>query len=389
MRTQVAIVGAGPAGMLLAHLLHRAGIESVVVEQRSRDYVEARIRAGVLEHGAVEILRDNGLGERMDAQRFVHDGTFLSSNREGFRIDFHAHTGRTVSIYGQTELQKDLDTIGDRIGLDVVYEATDVAVHDLTTDHPSVTYRRDGQEHRIDADIVAGCDGFHGVCRTVLPPSVVRTYERVYPFGWLGILSETPPVSDELIYAQHERGFALCSMRNENLSRYYVQCELDDTAEAWSDSRFWDELRARIPADAAERMITGPSIEKSVTPLRSYVAEPMRYGRLFLAGDAAHIVPPTGAKGLNLAISDVVYLSRAVAEFYDEGSSAGLDAYSSTALARVWQAVRFSWWMTTLMHRFPETGEFGQKIQEADLAFLRTSEAAQRAMAEVYTGLPL
>jgi p-hydroxybenzoate 3-monooxygenase len=389
VRTQVAIIGAGPSGMLLAHLLHRAGIESVVVEQRSRGYVAARVRAGVLETGTVDVLRSAGLGERMERERYVHDGTYLSSAGRGFRIDFKELTGKTVTVYGQTEVQLDLYNIGDQIGLTVIDEVDDVAIHDADSSAPSVTFRKDGVDHQVDADFVAGCDGFHGVARTVIPDKLVTTYERIYPFGWLGILAETPPVSHELIYAQHERGFALCSMRNENLSRYYVQCDLDDDVEAWTDKRFWDELRRRIPAQAAETMVIGPSIEKSIAPLRSFVAEPMRFGNVFLAGDAAHIVPPTGAKGLNLAVADVLYLSQAIVEFYDEKSTSGLDGYAAKALARVWQAVRFSWWMTTLLHRFPDNGEFGQKIQEAELTYLATSESAQRVLAENYVGLPL
>jgi p-hydroxybenzoate 3-monooxygenase len=388
-RTQVAIVGAGPAGMLLAHLLHLAGIECVVVEQRSCEYVAARIRAGVLEQGTVEILRAAGLAERLDREAFEHHGTFMSTAGRGFRIDFQALTGRSVWIYGQTELQKDLYTIGAQRGIEVHDEAAEVAVHDVLTDRPSVTFTRDGEPWRIDADYVAGCDGFHGVCRTLLPPSLVTEYERVYPFGWLGILSETPPISDELIYSQHERGFALCSMRNPMLSRYYVQCSLADTVDAWSDARFWDELRARVPSDAAAQLVTGPSIEKSITPLRSYVAEPMQYGRLYLAGDAAHIVPPTGAKGLNLAVSDVVYLAEALAQRYRSGSSADLDGYSGRALLRVWKAVRFSWWMTRQLHRFDAEGGFGHRLQEAELDYLSRSEAAQRSLAENYVGLPL
>jgi p-hydroxybenzoate 3-monooxygenase len=375
--------------MLLAHLLRKAGIDSVVVEQRSRQYVADRVRAGVLETGTVDVLRSVGLGERMERERFVHDGTYLSSAGRDFRIDFKALTGKTVTVYGQTEVQRDLYSVGDAIGLTVIDEAEDVAIHGADTSSPSITFRKGGVEHTVDADFIAGCDGFHGVARAVIPERLVTTYERIYPFGWLGILSETPPVSHELIYAQHERGFALCSMRNANLSRYYVQCDLDDQLDQWSDSRFWDELRRRLPAEAAESMVTGPSIEKSMAPLRSFVAEPMRYGSMFLAGDAAHIVPPTGAKGLNLAVADVLYLSQALTEYYDERSAAALDGYAAKALARVWQAVRFSWWFTTLMHRFPDNGEFGQKIQEAELAYLATSESAQRAMAENYVGLPL
>ncbi len=388
VRTQVVIVGGGPAGLLLAQRLHGHGIESVVLERQSRDYVMARIRAGVLEHGSTETLRAAGIGERMDREGFVHDGVFLSTGGHGFRVDFRELTGKSVMVYGQTEVQKDLFDAMDRTGCPLVDEAGDVAIHDVDTARPWVTYTKDGVEHRVDADFVAGCDGFHGVSRSVLPAEVVKTYERVYPFGWVGVLAETPPVSDELIYAQHERGFALCSMRNPRLSRYFLQCPLDDSVDAWSDDRFWDELRRRIPAEAADRLVTGPSIEKSVTPLRSFVAEPLRHGALFLAGDAAHIVPPTGAKGLNLAFSDVVYLSRALAEHYQERSDTGLDAYSATALRRVWNCVRFSWWMTSVLHRFPEQGEFGVRIQATELEYLAGSVAARTAMAENYVGLP-
>jgi p-hydroxybenzoate 3-monooxygenase len=387
-RTQVVIIGAGPAGMLLAHLLRAGGIESIVIEQRSRDYVSSRIRAGVLENGTVEVLRSLGLGERMDREGFVHDGTFLSTARRGFRIDFRELTGKAVMIYGQTEVQKDLFDKADVDGIAVVDEADDVALHDVTGS-PHVTYRRDGREHRIDAEFIAGCDGYHGVSRPAIPDRLLRSFERVYPFGWLGILSETRPVSHELIYAQHERGFALCSMRNENLSRYYIQCALDETAEAWSDQQFWDELRRRIPADAADGLQTGESIDKGITPLRSFVAEPMRYGNLLLAGDAAHIVPPTGAKGMNLAVSDVVYLSRAFTEYFTERSAAGLDAYSATALRRVWKAVRFSWWMTRTLHTFHDEGEFGVAIQQAELDYLESSSAAQTSLAENYVGLAI
>jgi p-hydroxybenzoate 3-monooxygenase len=388
MRTQVAIVGGGPSGMLLAHLLAKAGIESVVIEQRTRGYVLDRVRAGVLEYGSVELLRSIGVGERMEREGFVHDGTELSNNGQGFRIDFKAVSGRTVMVYGQTEVQKDLYDIGDQKGLVVHDECADVTVHDPTSATPSITFTKDGQPHRVDADFIAGCDGFHGVCRTVFPASLITEFERVYPFGWLGVLSETPPVSHELIYARHPDGFALCSMRNPMLSRYYIQCTADTKAADWSDQQFWDALRHRLPAEAAETMVIGPSIEKSVTPLRSYVREPLRYGNLFLAGDSAHIVPPTGAKGLNLAFSDIFYLSRALVEHYDEHSDAGLDHYSTLALKRVWKAVRFSWWMTTMLHTFPDQTEFDHRMQETELDYLASSPAAQAAMAEQYTGIP-
>ena len=374
--------------MLLAHLLAKAGIESVVIEQRTRAYVLDRVRAGVLEHGSVELLRSIGVGERMDREGFVHDGTELSNNGQGFRIDFKAVSGRSVMVYGQTEVQKDLYDTGDQKGLAMYDDCADVAVHDPTSATPSVTFTKDGQPHRLNADFIAGCDGFHGVCRTAFPTSMITEFERVYPFGWLGVLSETPPVSHELIYARHPDGFALCSMRNPMLSRYYIQCTADTKAADWSDQQFWDALRHRLPAEAAEAIVTGPSIEKSVTPLRSYVREPLRYGNLFLAGDSAHIVPPTGAKGLNLAFSDIFYLSRALLEHYDEHSDDGLDHYSALALKRVWKAVRFSWWMTTMLHTFPDQTEFDHRMQETELDYLASSPAAQAAMAEQYTGIP-
>ena len=378
--------------MLLAHLLSLRGIESVVVEQRSREYVLARIRAGVVEQGSADLLRASGLGQRMDGEGFLHDGTALSNNRRPFRIDFHELTGKRVMIYGQTEVQRDLYDIGDSRGLAVIHEAQDVAIHDIETTHPSVTFEHQGEPVTIDADFVAGCDGFHGVSRHMLPARVKREYERVYPFGWLGVLSATPPISHELIYARHTDGFALCSYRTPMLSRYYVQCSSDDTTDAWTDQRFWDTLRSRLPEESADTLVTGPSIEKLVTPLRSYVAEPMRHGRLFLAGDAAHIVPPTGAKGLNLAFSDVYYLASAFERYYGEHDDLGLDGYSEQALRRVWKAVRFSWWMTSMMHTFPdgpgdETG-FNTRVQEAELDYLASSVAAQTAMSENYVGLP-
>ncbi|GGI04122.1 4-hydroxybenzoate 3-monooxygenase [Egicoccus halophilus] len=388
-RTQVAIIGGGPAGSLLSHLLRRHGVESVVLERRSRDYVLSRIRAGVLEHGSVQTLTEAGLGERLHREGFEHEGVHLAFGGRRLRIDFTALTGRSVTVYGQTEVQHDLYGALDTHDGAIVFDAEDVALHDVSSDRPSVTYRKDGVAHRLEADWIAGCDGFHGPSRSAIPADVLTTYERVYPFGWLGVLSRTPPVSDELIYANSERGFALCSMRNENLSRYYVQAPLEDSPDDWSDDRFWSELVARLPEEAGEQLVTGPSIEKSIAPLRSFVAEPMRHGRLLLAGDAAHIVPPTGAKGLNLAMSDVVYLCRALVDHYDAGSTTGLDEYSATTLRRVWKAVRFSWWMTTVLHRFPDTDAFDFQIQQAELGLLEELEAARASLAENYVGLPI
>lgn len=386
-RTQVVILGAGPAGLLLSHLLGARGVESVVLEIRSRDYVRSRIRAGVLEHGTIELLRSVGLGKRVVREGFVHEGVELSSGGSSFRVDFRARTGKAVTIYGQTELQKDLFDAADKAGAVVLDEVRSVAIEGADTTTPRVTYEKDGKRHEIAADFVAGCDGHHGVSRSAIPADQLRTYERVYPFGWLGILSETPPVSDELIYAEHERGFALCSMRNPHLSRYYVQCPIGDPLDAWPDTRFWDELRARLPKEAAERLVTGPSIDKSITPLRSFIAEPMRHGSVFLAGDSAHIVPPTGAKGLNLAVSDVGLLAEALAAHYKERTDALLDSYSARALDRVWSAVRFSWWMTNLFHEYDGEDAFSRRLRKAELAFLRRSAAAQTAFAENYVGM--
>jgi p-hydroxybenzoate 3-monooxygenase len=388
-RVPVVIIGGGPAGLLLARLLHLAGIGSVVLERQTREHVLARVRAGVLEWGTVETLREAGVGTRMDRLGAVHDGVGLSFSGRHVRVDFRRHIGKSVMVYGQTQMTKDLYASIDDAGVPVIDRAADVMPHDVDGSAPHVTFAHDGATHRIDCEYVAGCDGAHGVSRTVIPPTVLRTYERVYPFGWLGILSETPPVDKELVYAHSERGFALCSMRHSMLSRYYVQCGIDDRIEDWPDDRFWHELSARLPGEVAGRLVTGPSIEKSVTPLRSFVAEPLRYGRLFLAGDAGHIVPPTGAKGLNLAVSDVCFLAEALTDALQGGSSAGLDEYADRALARVWKAVRFSWWLTTLMHTFPDSGEFERRIQEAELDYLAGSEAAQRSFAENYTGLPL
>ena len=388
MRTKVAIIGAGPAGLLLGQLLHAYGIDNIIFERQTPDYVLGRIRAGLLEEGTVALLDEVGAGARAHREGLVHHGVELAFGGARHRIDMHAATGKTVMIYGQTEVTRDLMTARADSGLTTVYEAADVTPHDFDGDHPRVSYVKDGVTHEIACDFIAGCDGFHGISRQTVPPAAIRTFERVYPFGWLGILSETPPVSHELIYTNHERGFSLCTMRSMHRSRYYLQCPLDDHIDQWPDDRFWDELKRRLDRKAVDNLVIGPSIEKSIAPLRSFVAEPMRFGRMFLAGDAAHIVPPTGAKGLNLAASDVHYLSLALREFYDEKSSAGIDAYSAKALARVWKAVRFSWWMTSMLHKFPDTGEFGARIQLAELDYLVSSKAAAASLSENYVGLP-
>ena len=388
MRTQVGIIGGGPAGLLLSQILHRNGVESVVLERRSREYVLGRIRAGVLEWGSVEVLRNAGVGGRLDREGRVHDGARIAwAGRRQLLIDTRKYAGRPMMAYGQTRITEDLYAARDALGGIVIDEAEEVTPHGVDTGAPWLTWRKDGREHRIDCDYIAGCDSFHGVSRQAIPPAVLRTHEKVYPFGWLGILSRTPPL-DDIVYATHDRGFALASQRSPALSRYYVQCSLDDSLEDWPDERFWEELKARFPPEIAERIVTGPSIEKSIAPLRSFVAEPMRHGRLFLAGDAAHIVPPTGAKGLNLAISDVHYLSRALIEFYGTGSTRYLDEYSGTALRRVWGAARFSWWLTMLLHRFPGQTAFDRRMQEAELDYVASSEHARRAMCEQYAGLP-
>lgn len=390
MRAQVAIIGAGPSGLLLGQLLYRAGIDAIILEQRSPDYVLGRIRAGIIEQVTQDLLDQAGVGERMHREGLVHHGIELCFKGARHRIDLTGLTGgKSVGVYGQTEITRDLMDARRAEGLTTVYEAANVSLHDFDTEHPRVRYDKDGVTHEIECDFIAGCDGYHGVSRASVPEGAIQTFERVYPFGWLGILSDTPPVSDELIYTHHERGFALCSMRSPTRSRHYVQVPLGEKVEDWSDERFWDELRRRLDPQAAQSLVTGPSIEKSIAPLRSFVAEPMRFGRLFLAGDAAHIVPPTGAKGLNLAASDVGYLSRAFIEYYQERSSAGIDHYSEKCLRRVWKAERFSWYMTSLLHHFPDNGDFGRKIQEAELDYLVGSRAASTALAENYVGLPL
>jgi len=388
-RTQVAIIGAGPSGLLLGQLLQEAGIDNVILERRSGEYVLSRIRAGVLEQTTADLLDEAGVGARMHREGLLHGGIELSFGGARHRVDLGGLTGgKQVVIYGQTEVTHDLMEARNAFGGTTIYEAEDVVPHDFDSHTPSVTYRKGGVAHEVKCDFIAGCDGYHGIARASVPEGSVTTYERVYPFGWLGILVERPPVSDELIYSNHERGFALCSMRSLMRSRYYVQCSLDDNVEDWSDDAFFDELRRRLDPQAAQAIETGPSIEKSIAPLRSFVAEPMRFGRLFLAGDAAHIVPPTGAKGLNLAASDVRYLARALIEALVDHSDRGIDNYSDTCLRRIWKAERFSWWFTSLTHKFPETGPIGAKLQRAELDYLVSSRAASTALAENYVGLP-
>ncbi len=388
MNTQVAIIGGGPAGLLLSQLLHTRGIDSVVLERKTKDYVLSRIRAGVLEQGLVKLMEEAGCADRMHAEGLTHDGTLISYGDEIFRVDFSEHTGTPVMVYGQTEVTRDLYEAREKANGKIEFEVEDVVIQGADTENPHVYYTVDGEARRIDCEFVAGCDGFHGVSRQSIPLDVRREYEKIYPFGWLGVLSETPPVNHELIYANSKRGFALCSMRNSKLSRYYIQCSLSDNPSDWTDEAFWEELKRRIPKEQADLLITGPSIEKSIAPLRSFVTEPMRWGRLFLCGDAAHIVPPTGAKGLNTAASDVHYLYNGLREFYESGSEVGIDTYSEKALKRVWKAERFSWWFSSLMHRYPDQSEFDLKIQIAELEFLRSNKAAQKAMAENYIGLP-
>jgi p-hydroxybenzoate 3-monooxygenase len=389
-RVQVAIIGAGPAGMFLAHLLKQAGIETLVLEQRSRDYVVSRVRAGVLERITVDLMRRLGLDERVRREGLVHAGTTLAVNNDPFHVDFdELANGAAITVYGQSEVMKDLNLAADARGIDVVYEAAEVQPHGLDSDAPWVTWKSATDIHRLECDFVAGCDGFHGVSRGCIPADILTVFERTYPFGWLGVLAEVPPCNHELVYANHERGFALASMRSPTRSRYYLQCSLQDRVEDWSDERFWDEFALRIGDRFASRLTRGPSFEKSIAPLRSFVCAPMRWGRLFLAGDAAHIVPPTGAKGLNLAVADVIVLADALQRFYSTGSQAGIDGYSDRALARVWKAERFSWWLTNLTHRFPHMDGFDRQMQLAELEYLRTSPAARSTFAENYVGLPL
>jgi p-hydroxybenzoate 3-monooxygenase len=390
MRTQVVIVGAGPSGLLLGQLLHKAGVDAIIVERQSPEYVLGRIRAGVLEQVTLDVLAQAGVDDRLNKEGLVHTGFDLLFKGQRHRIDLAALTGgKKVMVYGQTEVTRDLMSARQTAGLTTYYEAADVQIHDFDGAKPSVSFTQDGQTRTIHCDFIAGCDGFHGVCRSSVPKSSIQEYEKVYPFGWLGVLSDTRPVHEELIYVNSTRGFALCSQRSHTRSRYYLQVPLTDKVEQWSDDAFWAELRNRLDPAAREQLMTGPSIEKSIAPLRSFVAEPMRFGTLFLAGDAAHIVPPTGAKGLNLAATDVKYLSDALIEACIEKSRAGIDHYSQRCLARIWRAERFSWWFTSLMHRFPEQGEIGQKFQEAELDYLIHSESGSRTIAENYVGLPL
>ena len=389
MKTKVGIIGGGPSGLLLSQILHLRGIDNVVLEQRSRDYVLGRIRAGVLEQGLTDMLRAAEVGGRLDKEGERHSGVNLTFSGRIERIDLEGLTGgKTVTVYGQTEVTRDLYEARDRMGGTVIHDAADVMPQDIDTAAPYLAYRKGDDTFRVDCDFIAACDGFHGIGRQSMPKDVLRTYEKIYPFGWLGVLSRTRPVHHELIYANHDHGFALCSMRSRTLSRYYVQCSLDEDLNEWPDDRFWEALKTRLPDEVAARLETGPAIEKSIAPLRSFVAEPLRHGRLFLAGDAGHIVPPTGAKGLNLAASDVHYLSNALIAYYGSGDESGLNTYSDKALRRIWKAERFSWSMTMLLHRFPENGPFGTKIQLAELDYLTSSKAAMTAMAENYVGLP-
>ena len=389
MRKQVVIVGAGPAGLLLGRLLDLAGIDNVVLERQTQEYVLARIRAGILEQTTVDLIHRAGAGDRLSAEGIPHHAVNLAFDYKSVAIGLSEHTnGKVVTAYGQTEVTRDLCEVRDKAGSATVYEAADVSIHDIDTPHPWVSYTKDGVTHRIDCDLIAGCDGYHGVSRRSVPESAITTYEKIYPFGWLGLLSDTRPVAHEVVYANTARGFALCSMRSMTRSRYYIQCDVDDKVENWSDDAFWDEFRRRLPPEMAEALETGPSLEKSIAPLRSFVAEPMRFGRLMLAGDAAHVVPPTGAKGLNLAASDVHYMYDAILAFCAEQDEAALDEYSRRALDRVWKTERFSWWLTNLTHRFNDD-PFEQRMKEAELAYVTTSDAGRQMVAENYVGLPL
>lgn len=388
MRTQVVIIGGGPSGLLLGQLLHTIGVEAIVLERKTRDYVLSRIRAGVLERGMIDLLTQAGVDARLREIGMPHDGTLITSDIGSFRVDFTEHTGHSVMVYGQTEVTRDLYDAREASGARTIFNVEDVTIEGADTDTPSVSFTEGGTAQTIACDFIVGCDGFHGVSRRSIPEEQRREFEKVYPFGWLGILSETPPVDDELIYANSERGFALCSMRNANLSRYYVQCSMADHVDNWSDEDFWTELKRRLPEQYTDKLVTGPSIEKSIAPLRSFVTEPMRWGRLFLCGDAAHIVPPTGAKGLNTAASDVHYLFEGMKAWYGDQDPEGLDRYPERALDRVWKAERFSWWFSSLMHRFPDQSDFDLRMQQSELEFLRTNKAAQKAFAENYVGLP-
>ncbi|MCK3832046.1 4-hydroxybenzoate 3-monooxygenase [Pseudomonas fluorescens] len=388
LKTQVAIIGAGPSGLLLGQLLHNAGIQTLVLERQSADYVQGRIRAGVLEQGMVDLLREAGVSQRMDVEGLVHTGFDIALNDQLIPIDLKALTGgQSVMIYGQTEVTRDLMAARAAAGATTLYEACDVQPYDLKSDRPWLTFNHQGQAYRLECDYIAGCDGFHGVARQSIPAQALKVFERVYPFGWLGVLADTPPVHAELVYAKHPRGFALCSMRSPTRSRYYLQVPQDEAVEDWSDERFWDELKTRLPGSLAQQLVTGPSIEKSIAPLRSFVVEPMQYGRLFLLGDAAHIVPPTGAKGLNLAASDVSTLFRILLKVYREGRLDLLQKYSAICLRRVWKAERFSWWMTSMLHEFPQADAFSQRIAESELDYFIHSDAGRKTIAENYVGL--
>jgi p-hydroxybenzoate 3-monooxygenase len=389
MRTQICIIGGGPSGLLLSQLLDLQGIDNILLEKHTREYVLSRIRAGVLEHGFADLMREAQCGDRMDREGEIHDGIEIATNGERHRVDLKSLTGgNSVVVYGQTELTRDLYDAREKANGNIIHQVDDVQLHDIKSDTPSVTYKKDGTEVKIDCDYIIGADGFHGVSRKSIPADKIKEYERVYPFGWLGVLSETKPVSSELIYSRHERGFALCSLRSQVLSRYYIQVPLTDTVEDWSDDAFWAELKRRLPDEVAAKLETGPSVEKSIAPLRSFVAEPMRYGNLFLAGDAAHIVPPTGARGLNSAASDIYYLYHALLDHYKKGDDTGIEAYSERALARVWKGQRFSWWMTTLLHKFPDNIDYDNRLQDTEMDYLLSSEPALKSLAENYVGLP-